>query len=41
MPIINTDLWFIRQGLCIFIKSQNLMDFALTKKDKTKPKNFA
>ncbi len=26
--IINADLWLLRQGLCIFIRSQNLMDFA-------------
>ncbi len=41
MPIINADLWFLCQGLCIFIESQNLWDFALTTKNKTKPKAFA
>jgi hypothetical protein len=34
MPIINTDLWALRQGLCIFIRSQNLWDFAFEPKKK-------
>ncbi len=40
MPIINADLWVLRQGLCIFIRSQNLWDFALDKKRKNKTKSF-
>ncbi len=40
-PINNTGLGFKRQGLCIFIMSRNLWDFALTQKNKTKPKDFA
>jgi len=39
-PINNTGLSFKRQGLCIFIMSRNLRDFALTQKNKTKPKDF-
>jgi len=31
-PINNTGLGFKRQGLCIFIMSRNLWDFALDKK---------
>ena len=34
MPIINVGFRFLRQGLCIFMRSQNLMDFALDKKIK-------
>ncbi|CAZ97411.1 Putative protein [Zobellia galactanivorans] len=34
MPIINTDLWVLRQGLFIFMKSQNLWDFAFEQKKK-------
>ncbi len=35
MAIINVGFGFLRQGLCIFMRSQNLMDFALyTKKIK-------
>ena len=33
-PINNTGLGFKRQGLCIFIRSRNLWDFALTEKKK-------
>jgi hypothetical protein len=33
MPIINVGLAFLRQGLCIFMRSQNLWDFALDKKN--------
>ncbi len=32
MPIINVGFRFLRQSLYIFIRSQNLMDFALDKK---------
>ncbi len=39
--IINTDLWFKRQGLCILIRSLNLWDLALNKKRKAKPKGLA
>ena len=31
----------LRQGLCIFMKSQNLWNFAFEKKIKTKPKALA
>ena len=42
MAIINTDFGLKRQGLCMFVKSQNLWDFAFEqKKEKTKPKDFA
>jgi hypothetical protein len=42
MAIINTDFGLKRQGLCIFMMSQNLWDFAsCKKKNKTKPKAFA
>ena len=40
MPIINTDLWLLSQGLCIFMKSQNLWDFAFEHKRKNKTKRF-
>ena len=34
-------VWFLRQGLCIFMRSQNLMDFAFeTKKEKHKTIKF-
>ena len=36
MAIINVGFGFLHQGLCIFIRSQNLMDFALDRKNKTK-----
>ena len=32
MPIINVGFGFLRQGLCIFMRSQNLWDFALDNK---------
>ena len=32
MAIINTDFGLKRQGLCMFVMSQNLWDFALDKK---------
>ncbi len=41
MPIINVGYGFLRQGLCIFMWSQNLWDFALDKKNKTKQKDLA
>ena len=41
MPLINAGFRFLRQGLCIFMRSQNLRGFALNKKDKTKQKDFA
>ena len=38
MAIINAALWAFSQGLCIFMMSQNLMDFAFEQKKKnTKP----
>ncbi len=40
MPIINVGFGFLRQGLCIFMRSQNLWDFALNKKRKNKTKRF-
>ena len=33
MAIINVGFRFLRQGLCIFMRSQNLWDFALDKKN--------
>jgi len=41
MAIINVGFGFLRQGLCIFMRSQNLWDFALDKKIKTKQKDLA
>ncbi len=38
MPIINVGFRFLRQGLCIFMRSQNLWDFALDKKIKQNKK---
>tara|TARA_R110000822_G_scaffold310552_1_gene443990 strand:+ start:5792 stop:5935 length:144 start_codon:yes stop_codon:yes gene_type:complete len=34
IPIINADLWAFSQGLCIFMRSQNLWDFAFAEKKK-------
>ena len=34
MAIINTDFGLKRQGLCMFVMSQNLWDFASCKKKK-------
>jgi len=34
MPIINAGLKFLSQGLCIFMMSQNLWDFAFEQKKK-------
>jgi uncharacterized protein involved in cysteine biosynthesis len=31
-PIRNADFWAKTNGLCIFMRSQNLWDFALDKK---------
>ena len=37
-PIRNADFWARTNGLCIFMRSQNLMDFAFEQKKKnTKP----
>jgi hypothetical protein len=37
MAIINTDFGLKRQGLCMFVMSQNLWDFAFRqKKEKAK-----
>ena len=41
MPIINVGFGFLCQGLCILMRSQNLWDFALDKKSKTKQKDLA
>jgi len=41
-PINNTGLGFNRQGLCIFIMFAKSLGFCFeTKKEKTKPKDFA
>jgi hypothetical protein len=40
-PKRNADFRFKRKGLCIFIKSLNLWDLALDKKNKTKQKALA
>ncbi len=41
MPIINVGFRFLSQGLCIFMKSLNLWDLALDKKEQAKPKALA
>ncbi len=40
MPIINVGFRFLRQGLCIFMRSQNLWDFALDKEKKKQNKKI-
>ena len=41
MPKRNTEFWAKSKGLCIFIKSLNLWDLALDKKEKAKLKALA